>query len=116
MRKRPMLELPPHVRKVVARGREYYYFQRNRGATLEGPRIGLPNDIHSVEFWQAYRAALGQEAGPVGRTFDALISAYKLSPEFRGKAAATQRDYQRYLNILKKAWGPLLVSLSLIHI
>jgi len=105
-----MLELPPHVRRVIARGREYFYFQRNRGAVLEGPRIPLPRDLYSIGFWQAYRAALGNSDEPAGRTFDDLISAYRISPEFHAKALATQRDYDRYLNIVKEAWGPLLVS------
>ena len=33
-----------------------------------------------------------------------------MSPDFRAKAIATQRDYQRYLKTIKEAWGPLLVS------
>src|SRR6478609_2297906 len=109
VRKRPMLELPPHVRRVVARGREYFYFQRSRGTKLEGPRTPLPHDLHSIAFWQAYRAALGTDE-PVGRTFNDLITAYRISPEFRAKAVATQRDYERYLKIIGEAWGPLLVS------
>jgi hypothetical protein len=110
VRKRPMVELPPHVRRVVAKGREYFYFQRNRGTKLEGERVPLPADLHSIAFWQAYRAALGDSAEPTGRTFDDLIAAYKISPEFTSRAPATQHDYARYLNIIKQAWGPLLVS------
>lgn len=37
-----MLELPPHVRRVVAKGREYFYFQRGRDTPLEGARTPLP--------------------------------------------------------------------------
>jgi hypothetical protein len=110
VRKRPMLELPPHVHRVVAKGREYFYFQRNRWTKLEGPRIRLPNDVHSIEFWRAYRDALGDEAQQTSHTFHDLIAAYKLSPEFRSKAVATQRDYERYLAIIKEVWGDLLVS------
>ena len=109
VRKRLMLELPPHVRRVTAKSREYYYFQRGRGTVLEGPRIALPSDPYSVEFWQAYRAALGHDE-PAGRTFNDLITAYQRSPEFRSKSLATQRDYTRYLKIIGEAWGPLLVS------
>jgi len=104
-----MVELPPHVHRVVAKGRHYYYFQRARGTRSEGPRISLPRDLHSITFWQAYRAASGLEE-PAGRTFDDLITAYRLSPEFRAKALTTQRDYDRYLKIIREAWGPLLVS------
>ncbi len=110
VRKRPMFELPPHVRRVTAKGREYFYFQRNRGTPLESPRIALPHDVHSIAFWQAYRDAAGQIDEPAGRTFNDLISTYEMSPEFRAKAVATQKDYQRYLNSLREAGGPLLVS------
>jgi hypothetical protein len=97
-----MVELPPHVHRVVAKGRHYYYFQRARGTRSEGPRISLPRDLHSITFWQAYRAASGLEE-PAGRTFDDLITAYRLSPEFRAKALTTQRDYDRYLKIIREA-------------
>ncbi len=109
VRKRPMLELPQHVHRVVAKGREYLYFQRNRFTKRQGPRIRLPDDLHSIEFWHSYHEALGTEA-QTGRTFNDLIAAYKLSDEFRSKAPATQRDYERYLDLIKEAWGPLLVS------
>ena len=109
VRKRPLVELPPHVRRVTGKGREYYYFQRGRGTALEGARIALPSDPHSVEFWQAYHTALGHDE-PSGRTFNDLIAAYERSPEFRSKSIATQRDYARYLKIIREAWGTLLVS------
>jgi hypothetical protein len=98
------------VRRVVARGREYFYFQRGRGTKHAGPRRSLPCDLHSVEFWRAYREALGTETEQTGRKFNDLIAAYKMSPEYRGLAAATQQDYERYLDIIQRAWGELLVS------
>jgi hypothetical protein len=104
-----MVELPTHVRRVVARGHEYFYFQRNRGTPLEGPRVALPSDLYSLEFWQAYHEARG-DTEPVGRAFKDLIAAYKISPEFTSRAPATQADYMRYLDIMSRAWGPLLVS------
>jgi hypothetical protein len=104
-----MLELPPHVRRVVAKGREYFYFQRGRGTKVEGPRVALPADLHTIAFWQAYHGALGNDE-PAGRTFNDLITAYKVSPEFTNRAPATKDDYSRYLKIIKEAWGPLLVS------
>ena len=105
-----MVELPPHVHRVVAKGRDYFYFQRNRGAALEGPRIALPRDLLSIEFWQAYRAAGGQIEEAPGRTFKDLITAYRVSPDFRARALATQRDYERYLKIIDEAWGELQVA------
>jgi hypothetical protein len=76
--------------------------------------VGVPagsreNDPHRVEFWTAYRSSLGSEM-PTGKTFNDLIEAYKLSPEFTRRSEATQRDYSRYLDILSSAWGNLLVT------
>lgn len=52
---------------------------------------------------------LGSEL-PTSRTFDALTTEYKLSPEFSRRAHATQHDYSRYLDIVSKAWGQLHVG------
>jgi hypothetical protein len=52
-----------------------------------------PGDPHSIEFWQAYRVALGDNAEPMGRTFNDLIAAYKIAPEFTNRAQATRDDY-----------------------
>lgn len=109
MRKRPAVELPKYVQHVIDGGRDYYYFQRGRGSKTPGLRITLPGDPHSEEFWRAYRAALGGDAAS-GKCFDDLITAYRVSPQFTKRAAATQRDYLRYLNIVSRAWGTLLVS------
>jgi hypothetical protein len=95
--------------RVTAYGRDYYYFQIGRGTKTAGPRIALPNNPHTVEFWQAYKAAAGSEA-PSGRAFDDLIAAYRISPDFLRLAQATQIDYQRYLDMVSRAWGQLLVS------
>jgi integrase len=107
--KQPTLELPRYVQRVVNGGREYFYFQKGRSSKLPGPRMKLPGDPHSVEFWTAYRNLLGKEM-PTGKTFNDLIRAYKLSPEFTRRSEATRRDYCRYLDIVSCAWGNLLVA------
>lgn len=63
-RRRPSLSLPDSVHKVTSRGREYFYFQTGRGTDHAGPRIRLPNDLHSPEFWNAVRQAQGI-VGPI---------------------------------------------------
>lgn len=107
--KKPTLELPPHVQRIVSGGREYFYFQKGRSTKSPGARQKLPGNPHSVEFWTAYRCFLGSEL-PTGKAFDDLIAAYKLSPEFTSRSDATQRDYARYLNIISSAWGNLLIA------
>jgi hypothetical protein len=80
-----------------------------RGSATPGPRLKLPKSPHDPEFWEAYKSHLGGEM-PSARTFDALIAAYKVSPEFMKRAEATQRDYGRYLDLISKAWGKLHVG------
>jgi integrase len=109
MRKRPAVELPRYVRRVIVGGREYFYFQRGRSSKTPGPRLSLPSDPHSEEFWKAYRGFLGGKAAS-GRTFDDLIVAYRASHEFTKLANRTRDDYIRYLDIVSQAWGSLLVS------
>ena len=109
MPKRPTVELPRYVQRVVDGGREYFYFQKGRCSSMPGPRMKLPNGPHDAEFWAAYKSYLGTEP-PRARTFDALITAYKVAPEFMKRAETTQRDYSRYLDIVSKAWGKLHVG------
>jgi hypothetical protein len=58
------VSLPRGVHAVVARGRQYFYFQAGRGTPNVGERIKLPSDPQSPEFWQAIRQAQGR-AGAV---------------------------------------------------
>lgn len=109
MPKKPTVELPKYVQRVVNGGREYFYFQKGRSSNSPGPRLKLPSGPHSVEFWTAYRSFLGSEL-PTSKSFGDLIAAYKLSPEFTRRSEATRRDYQRYLEIVSRAWGDLLVA------
>lgn len=109
MQKKPTLELPQHVHRVVVKGREYFYFQRGRGTASAGPSVKLPGGPHTVEFWAAYKTQLNGDVS-TGRSFNDLILAYRVSPEFDKRAASTKRDYLRYLEVISKAWGELLVS------
>ena len=109
MPKKPTVELPKFVQRIINGGREYFYFQRGRGSASPGPRLKLPKGPHDAEFWATYKGYLGSEM-PSARTFDALIAAYMVAPEFKKRAEATQRDYSRYLDIISTAWGSLLVA------
>ena len=109
MPKKPTVELPKFVQRIINGGREYFYFQRGRGSASPGPRLKLPKGPHDLEFWTAYKSHLGSEP-PLSKTFDDLINAYRVSPEFLKRAEATRRDYARYLGLISKAWGSLLVA------
>jgi integrase len=110
VRKKPTLELPKYVHRVLnGVGREYFYFQRGRCSSSQGERVRLPGGPHTPEFWAAYQNCLGGDV-LTGKTFDDLITAYSVSPEFIKRAEATKKDYRRYLDIISRAWGPLLVA------
>lgn len=105
--------LPDYVFSVRARGRTYIYFQRGRSTPLAGPRVRLPDDPRSLEFWEAYRKLAGLDPVPKGvnpKSFAALIEAFKGSPEFSEKSAATQRQYARHCQLFVSWWGDLEVS------
>ncbi|KAA5603724.1 tyrosine-type recombinase/integrase [Roseospira marina] len=77
-----------------------YYYHRATG-------LRLPDDPASPEFAQALRdLAPAPETGkPAPGSFAALVEAYLSSPEFRALALKTQRDYRRYLDVIRESWG-----------
>jgi integrase len=105
----PAVSLPKGVHRVVSRGREYFYYQAGRGTPHVGPRMPLPNDPHSPEFWQAIRQAQGI-VGPVPTdTINALADAYETAwPTLPRKLSdGTKEQYQRSLRVVRNAWGNL---------
>jgi hypothetical protein len=103
------VSFPAGVHRVVSRSREYFYFQASRGTPREGPRIALPKDPHSPEFWAAIRQAQGI-VGPVPTdTINALCDAYEVAwPTLPRKLSdATKEQYRRSLRVVRKAWGDL---------
>jgi len=58
-RRQPALELPPHVRRVKAKSKFYFYVERHRGTAKATKPIRLPNDPGDPAWWAAYTAALG---------------------------------------------------------
>jgi integrase len=73
--------------------------------------IRLPDDPRSEEFWAAYRQAMNEPAPKMNpRSFGALITAYRNSPEYCDLAGSTRRDYERYLGIILTTWGGFEVA------
>jgi integrase len=109
---RKSIELPDGVHRVTARSREYFYYQSGRGTPRQGPRIRLPCDPHSPEFWAALRQAQGI-VGPVATdTVNALIDAYVIAwPTLPDKLSeGSQEQYRRQLKLARDAWGELKVD------
>src|SRR5262245_56415389 len=110
---RGAVELPRHVHRVIARGRDYFYFQVGRGTKHEGPRTKLPSDPHSPEFWTTLRQAQGISDGVAPTdTVGALIDAFEADwPKLRRKIAeSTQYQYRRQLRRARMMWGSLLAT------
>src|SRR5262245_50746694 len=109
-RKRAGIELPRHVHRVIARAREYFFYQTGRNTRHQGPRIPLPKDPQSPEFWEALRRCQGV-AGASPDTFNALADAYILAAENgtlpRKLAKSTISTYRKMLRRARKAWGEL---------
>lgn len=120
------MELPKHVRFVKAKGKTYYYFQFARNTAGEGPRVALPRDPQSPEFWERYRELAGDQVpvatSPKPQTpavapgsIDALIAEYSgapdriesASPEWKRLSDRTRITYRIYLNRMSQMWGGL---------
>ena len=96
--------LPKHVRRKVAKGRTYYYF--DTGKRVDGKTVlaKLP-DIRSQEFGGSYAALLGHRnrAPKEGMmTVPKLVDLFERSKAWRELSAASQKLYSIYLRRLEK--------------
>lgn len=101
-------DLPQGVRRKVAKGRTYYYF--DTGAKKDGKPIlkRLP-DVRDPDFGRMLAAA---QSGRARRakvegvlTVAALADLYEKSPEFTKLAATTRRSYELNLDKARKRLG-----------
>jgi integrase len=101
-------DLPKHVRRKIAKGRVYYYF--DTGARANGkPVLKRLPDIRDPEFGRMLSAA---QSGRTRRgkikgvlTIAGLADLYEKSPEFRKLAATTRRSYEHNLDKARKRLG-----------
>lgn len=114
--RRASFGLPPHVRRVRQKGKEYFYFQAHRGTWQQGPRVKLPGAPFMIDgspdeaWWSAYKAVAGAEAIEAkAGTFKAMIADFKAAPEFKGFSKKTQEVWGFYLKRIDEAWGDLMV-------
>jgi hypothetical protein len=101
--------LPRGVHKVKARGREYFYFQADRGTKRAGPRIALPTDPQSPEFWSALRAAQGlagveQQVETFGQACDEFLKWPQLHVSVKASSIA---KYRGSMKVARRAWEEL---------
>jgi integrase len=98
--------LPPFVVKIrKPNGRLYYYLQRHRGTTNAEGRARLP-DIEAHDFWQEYALLSGVPIPKANaNAISALVSAWQASPEWRGMAAKTRKEWERYSRRIAEVLG-----------
>lgn len=117
-RTRASVALPKGVHRVIARGREYFYYQPGRGTEFAAGRVRLPDDPRSPEFWNALRQAQGViGAIPVG-TIGAVLDLYLEYIKSAGTLTpGTIDQYERALKIARSAWGDLpMKGLRPVHV
>lgn len=95
--------LPKHVRRVVAKGKTYYYF--NTGKLVDGKVkwARLP-DIRSSDFGGSYATMLGhrnRRPKCSGLTIPELIDLFQKSPQWRELASSSRTNYDIYLRRLR---------------
>jgi integrase len=94
------MKKPKYLRKKVAKGRDYYYFDAGKGDNGQRVLVPLPH-VRDPKFGGSYAAALGNRTKltnkPGVMTLDGLIRVYEKSPEFRSRKEATKVSYTRYL-------------------
>jgi len=87
-----------------------YYWSPGRGTNRAGERVKIPYEPRQPEFWALVQKLESGEAGPAKGTFEALISDYRNSPEWRRLRPATRRDYDKYLARLIRTAGDRMVN------
>ena len=98
--------LPRNVHRVIARSREYFYFQEHRGTPRQGPRHALPKDPRSPEFWAAIRKLQGGTE-PEVLTINGACDLYLEWQPFGLLAKGTQHQYEMAMKTVRTAWGAL---------
>ena len=109
--RRGAVSLPKGVHHIVSRAREYFYFQADRGTPRQGPRIALPNDPHSPEFWKALRQAQGLSkdapVNTVGAAADAFIAHCAKRVAADDLSDGTLDHIRRAMKLAREMWGDL---------
>jgi hypothetical protein len=95
--------------RVLSRGKDYYYWRRNRGTPRSGVSIRLPH-VSDPELWiEVQRLSDDVSTKPKAGTFSSLVADYQSSPEWDDLSSASKSDCGRYLDHIGGLWGNLSV-------
>lgn len=96
---------PKHVRRVRAKGRDYYYFNTGKVESGKPVYARLP-DMADSTFWGSYAAMVGhrnRQPAAGALTVPQLVDLYQRSPKYRNELAVSSRyNYDIYLLRLSK--------------
>lgn len=101
------------VKKTLASGKTIYYCYAWRGGPLlkdEAGRLIQPGD---PSLPLAFAAAHDERRNPKTNDLTMLVRQYRASTDFRTTALMTQREYSRYLDIIRETFGS--ISLEQLH-
>jgi integrase len=100
------VNLPKGVQRVVARGREYWYWQPGRNTAASSKRVALPSNPQSPEFWAMLAELQGAPAAPVIVTMDVVIDKYLQWLGTRTDVSdETKRKYGKQLELARRGMG-----------
>lgn len=92
-----------YILPVTTKGRTYYYYRR------DGKSYGrIRGEFGSTEFLQNYHRKNGQFEGgsiDVPDSFSDVCAKYLASPEYKGLADSTKRQYRTYIDQLRLIFG-----------
>lgn len=93
------------VKKTLATGKTIYYCYAWRGGDLLKNSKGEPIQPGDPLLIKAYAEATKNRHVDYSDTMDAIISEYRASTDFLNKAEKTRREYDRYLDLIRKKFG-----------
>lgn len=103
--------LPPHVNRVKAGGRVYYYLHLNRGTGKAAKPIRLLDDQRQPEWWDDYRGHVNLPAPKINpNAVSKIVRAWHQSPEWKELAVSMKTNWPLYCDRIVAAWGPLEVK------
>jgi hypothetical protein len=102
-------KLPPYVKVVKSRGREYWYLERFRGTDRAEPRQRLPDTgPRDPEWWAEYARLCGVPSKTINtNAVHVALDAWKASPEWKALSPKTAYEWRRYCTRITAAWGDL---------
>lgn len=93
------------VKKTLASGKTIYYCYAWRGGPLLKTSAGEPMQPGDPMLVQAFAEATKARHIDPSQTMAALITDYRASTDFLSKAEKTRREYDRYIDMIRKTFG-----------